>query len=68
MDIISNDSDIESKKNLIDGLFNMVTSIELKKLTSDDINTLIEKTKQLQQLDITNKSKFQLMDIVDYLT
>ena len=68
MDIISNDSDIESKKNLIDGLFNMVTSIELKKITSDDINSLIEKTKQLQQLDITNKSKFQLMDIVDYLT
>ena len=67
MDIISNDSDIESKKNLIDGLFNMVTSVNFKKLTSDEINILIEKTKQLQLLDITNKSKFQLMDIIDYL-
>ena len=57
----------ESKKNLIDGLFNMVTSINFKKLTSDEINILIEKTKQLQLLDITNKSKFQLMDIIEYL-
>lgn len=68
MDIISNETDIESKKNLIDGLFNMITSINCKKLTSNDINTLIEKTKQLKLLDISNKSKFQLMDIDDYLS
>lgn len=68
MDIIFNDTDIESKKNLIDGLFNMLTSVNLNNLTSNDINKLIEKTKQLQEIEITKKSKFQLMDIVDYLS
>lgn len=68
MDIILNDTDIETKKNLIDGLFNIMTSINLIKITSSNKELLIEKSKQLQDIDITKKSKFQLMDIVDYLS
>ena len=54
-------------QNIIDSLFNIITNLEKKHILNGD--SLLEKIKDVKNNQpINNKSKFQLMDIIDILS
>lgn len=57
----------EQKKNLIESLFNIINSCTKSLLTSHDIEVIHTSINKIKSTSISNKSKFQLMDIKDLL-
>ena len=68
MDLISHSANYRDNnlQNLIDALFNIVSNLEKKHILDGDY--LLQKIKDVKNTQpINNKSKFQLMDIMDIL-
>ena len=69
MDLILHSAEYRDNnlQNLIDSLFNIISNLDKEHILNS--NELLEKIKDVKNNQpINNKSKFQLMDIIDILS